>query len=182
MLRAVKRPLGLLFVALLFDCTTTTTGTPDSRAPTPAPGEVCDVNNVTTLSTRFDPPRVVVAPGQTRPVTMTVDPDICAPITATFTSDNGGVATAPAPGALDLRHATYTFDVTGGALGTTKLTPAMPGAAPGSLASLEVEVRDGAAPKCAPAETAQKALDGNNLTAQGQGDRCRCSATGNPSV
>ncbi len=178
MLAAVKRPLGLLFFALLLDCRSTATVGPAATPPaTLQPGEVCDTNSASTPALHFDPPRVVVAPGQTRPVTLTVEPDLCTPMKATFASASVGVAQPPGPATLDLRHATYAFTVTGGALGTTQLTATLPPTADGVTPSkaLEVEVRDPAIPACADAAAQGQTLDGQHLVLQGTGKLAQAS-------
>ncbi len=170
MLRRVKRPLGLLAAIILFDCASTTSNPPPTpTGPILLPGEVCDTTNPTARAMRFDPPHVVLAPGQTRTVTMTVDPDICNTPTATFAVDGAGasVVQPPPPAKLDYRHATYSFTLTGGAIGTTSILATLPLADdqvggqlkpstdPPVTASLDVDVRDGAAPTCTKGESAQ---------------------------
>ncbi|HEX7664610.1 MAG TPA: hypothetical protein VF407_08870, partial [Polyangiaceae bacterium] len=93
-------------------------GPSDGGGSTLLPGEQCDPQNTAPVVVHFDPPSVVVAPGQSRPVRMIVDPDVCQTTTAQFTTDNAGVAAAPASATLDLRHTTYDFTVTGGSTGT----------------------------------------------------------------
>ena len=91
------------------------------------PGEICDRDNRPELKLSFDPPNVVVAPGQTRNVRLTVEPDLCDPTTARITTGNAAVAAAPAAPSFDLRHATYDFVVTGGSAGETAIHAEMTG-------------------------------------------------------
>src|SRR5277367_4854320 len=73
------------------------------------PGEVCDPTTAPTVLVHFDPPNLVLAPGQQRPARLIVDPDLCAPVTATFAVGDSTVASAPTSAALDLRHPTNDF-------------------------------------------------------------------------
>jgi hypothetical protein len=132
---------------------------------------VCDVNPEAEVVVRFDPPRVVLAPGIARPVRMTVDPDFCKPATASFTTGDDTIAHAPAATTLDLRHASYDFSVAGlGKSGTTTLTVTVPGPdGTPQTGTIEVEVRDGAPPTCAGANAASQTIDGGHLAIAGQG-------------
>ncbi|MDB4941745.1 MAG: uncharacterized protein JWP97_1279 [Labilithrix sp.] len=138
------------------------------------PGEICDASNPTQLRLSFDPPVVVVAPGAVRPVRLTVEPDVCAPAVAAFASDSASIAAAPAPASLDLRHATYDFEVKGGAGGTTALHATMTshdgaGVPYTVTADLPVDVRDAAPPSCAAGETARGTLAAGATTLAGAG-------------
>src|SRR5262249_55260998 len=136
-----------------------------------APGEVCEVNPEAEVVVHFDPPRVVLAPGIARPVRMTVDPDFCKPVTASFTTGDDTVAQAPAATTLDLRHATSDFSVAGlRKHGTTAVPVTLPGpdGTPQS-GTREVEVRDGAPPVCTGATAAAQTIDGGPLAIAGQG-------------
>ena len=118
----------------------------------------------------FDPPTLVVSPGVSRPVRMVIDPDFCKPQTVPITSDNTSVAQPPQAPKLDLRHGSYDFVVTGGAVGKTNLTATMQDtfAKTPVTGQLPVEVRDPTAPTCTN-ETAQTALDATHLVANGTG-------------
>jgi hypothetical protein len=178
MLRRVKRPLGLLCAVILFDCSSSTpSAPPPSKLASVLPGETCD-DGSTPRTLSFDPPSVVVAPGQARSVTMTVNPDICDTVSATtFDSSNPGVALAPATAKVDLRHATYTFTVTGGGVGKSEITATLPqtidkdgnpSTDPPAVAKLPIDVRDAAPPTCAKSDTATQAFDGGHLVLQGK--------------
>ncbi len=187
----MKRPLGLLLTVLLFDCSATKSNGPPTPGGGLLPGEICDTTVSTPRTMRFDPPQVVLAPGQTRSVTMTVDPDICNTPTATFKVTEPAIAQPPAPAALDYRHATYTFTVTGGGVGVTTLDATLPLAddadpsdptgkrlLPSSktvTATLPIEVRDAAAPTCAPAERTQQEMSAGNLVLKGKGTLANAS-------
>jgi hypothetical protein len=101
-------------------------GTPDGGPVAPAllPGEVCTPGG-SNLVLRFDPSTIVVAPGKSRPVKVSVEPDLCSPLTMSLTMGNSKFATAPSQGPVDLRHASFSFDVTGVAIGNTTLTASL---------------------------------------------------------
>jgi hypothetical protein len=85
------------------------------------PGEVCSKTNSTPLSLTFDPTTIVVAPGRSRPVSISVQPDLCSPLTMSIRVADPKVASAPSQGPVDLRHPTFSFDLMANALGTTTL-------------------------------------------------------------
>jgi hypothetical protein len=120
----------------------------------PLPGEVCDPTNSADVRFRFDPPSLVLAPGMTRPVRLIVDPDICEPMKVEVTTGNADIVKAPESPTFGLRKPTHDFLITGGAQGVTKLTVTGQrkydkdeGRAP-AVGELEIDVRDGAAPRC----------------------------------
>lgn len=138
------------------------------------PGEICDKDTRPELKLAFDPPSVVVAPGQLRPVRLTVEPDLCEPSDVTFTVGNGAITAAPAPATLDLRAPTHDFVVTGTALGRTSIKASMKGKDPNGkeyTAELElpVDVRDGTPPSCAGATRTSAILASATPSASGQG-------------
>jgi hypothetical protein len=145
------------------------------------PGEKCDPQNATPLSVRFDPPSIVLAPGQTRSVRLTIEPDVCAPMQGTFSveapADRGSeIATTPAnPNPpFDLRHATLDFTLRGERNGTTTLHAKMTRASDQSSVdgTLPIEVRDGTPPSCGgnagPLQT--QTIDGGHATFAGTRD------------
>ena len=171
---SIGRSLGrvsLTFLALA-SCT-------DDPAPAgvPAsllePGEICDNRQELRLS--MDPPEVVVAPGATRPVRLTIEPDACAPIAARFVSANTAVADAPTEARFDLRHATFDFIVKGGVTGRTTITASMDGKDINdqpytATVDLPIDVRDPTAPSCDPsASPALGTLDAANVALHGHG-------------
>jgi hypothetical protein len=154
--RQVPVALALAFVAG-GGCSSTSPhiALPDSAdaGPPLLPGEVCDPSTAPTVVVHFDPPNVVLAPGQSRPVRLIVDPDLCSPVTATFAMDDATVAGAPASAPLDLRHPSFDFDVSGLAAGTTSLhvTVQRPTDATPTTGTLAIEVRaDANPPSCKP--------------------------------
>ncbi len=91
--------------------------------PQPYAGEqACDPQAVQAYLLTFDPPWVAVSPGYTRPVRLLLNPDVCRPGSVSFTSDNPSVVAPPQTAQVDLRHATYDFSVTGGAVGKATIT------------------------------------------------------------
>ena len=135
-------------VAALFRCSSTPPPVPEVPASLLQPGELCDTAGLTPLGITFDPPNVIVAPGQTRPVRVIVNPDVCTTVAGTFaitTNDAGApVATGPTTAQFDLRHATYDFTVTGVGNGTATLTLSMQRTTDlaKAMATLPIEVRD----------------------------------------
>jgi len=109
MLSPVQRRV-LLFAtsALLAQCNST----PVTPPPQNLPGEqVCDPQSIQAYLLSFDPPYAVVSATQTRPVTLLINPDVCNATSVTFTSDNPALVVAPQTAQVDLRHASYDFQV-----------------------------------------------------------------------
>lgn len=148
------------------------TSTPASTGPTLLPGESCDPSVAPTVVVHFDPPSIVVAPGELRPVRVIVDPDLCAPLTARVQVGNPAIVTAPTSLDFDLRNPAQTFDVqipaSVAAAGrqTTTLTVTLParGADPTTgfqgdpagkiwVGTLPIEVRSAATPTCSRSDT-----------------------------
>jgi hypothetical protein len=117
-----------------------------------APGEACiGPSAAHPLRLSFDPATVVVAPGASRPVTLTVQPDLCAPATVTLGFANASVAAAsPGEAIVDLDQPTFSFDVTGMAIGTTTLKAVLPSleSASPAVATLTIVVQSGVASSC----------------------------------
>ncbi len=175
MLRVVRSrqlawPIALALLPVLARCD----GTSSPPAPPPdenLPGEqACDPTTITTFALSFDPPSVVVAPGQSRPVRLTVDPDVCTVKSVDFSSADGSVAAAPPSAKVDLRHATYDFNVIGGAAGKTTLTASLANYDGTTVTvDLPVDVRDAAAPACALGDTADATIDQGAPSMKGKG-------------
>lgn len=169
-------PALLVLAPLLARCSSDTT-TPAPVGNSYLPGEQqCDPAQNATRHVSFDPPTVVVAPGQSRPVRMTVDPDVCTPQTVPITSSDPTVVAGPAPAQLDLRHATYDFVVTGGPLADDKPKKATFSASlldtfDGSTVTgtLPIEVRPADVPTCGAGDAAQGTLDGAHTSVSGVG-------------
>ncbi|HQY61474.1 MAG: hypothetical protein IPQ09_09040 [Myxococcales bacterium] len=150
---------------------------PPPAGPTPlAKGEICEPDNSAPLKLRFDPARVIVAPGASRPVTLTVDPDLCSPVKVTFKVKTEGVR-APETAIIDLRKPSATFDLQAVSAGATALTavverpsPSSAGQVETATAELPIDVRDGTPPTCAPGEGAgQGTLSGASPKVTGAG-------------
>jgi hypothetical protein len=178
-LRFQNRSLSALATLSLFaapfvvaSCDSTPDAPPKNTEPALEPGEICDPTSTAPPAIHFDPPSIVVAPGQTRPVRMIVDPDVCVATTATFVTSDAKITTAPGPASLDLRHATFDFTVTGGEAGTAKVKASFVRATDGLSATseLDVEVRDGKAPTCEKGGAASATVDAANTRARGTGD------------
>jgi len=119
------------------------------------PGELCEPESMAALRLIADPPVLVVAPGRSRRLRLTLEPDACVPVDLSFTSSSGA-ADAPAAASFDLRHPAHETRVTGLAPGRTTLVAKAtrrddPTAAQAELA-VEVEVRDGAPESCVAGE------------------------------
>lgn len=133
-------------------------------ADAPPPGEYCESDQPGALRVRFEPAQIVLAPGASRPVTVTVDPDVCAKSRLTLSVADANVAALGGDGAagslpVDLRHAQAELVVRAVAAGTTTLHASIARASDQTTASadLAIEVRDGAAPSCDPGAPAAKA-------------------------
>jgi hypothetical protein len=111
----MKRAYRLSWAALIFagGCSTSSPSSSDAGlvAPPLMPGESCDPSVAPTVTIHFDPESIVLAPGQSRPVRVIIDPDLCEPQTADFTVEDDSLVSAPASANFDLRHPTYDFNV-----------------------------------------------------------------------
>jgi hypothetical protein len=170
----VAQAAALVVLASVASCSDTTVNESPSAAPSLLPGEICDPENRPELRLSFDPPTVVVAPGEVRPVRLTVEPDACEPNVALLVSANSGVAEAPPEAHFDLRHATYDFQVKGGAAGRTTITASMGskdvnGKPYTTTVELPVDVRLRAAPTCSAGDVAEGTLAGGSPQLRGQG-------------
>ncbi len=156
-----------------------------SPAPTPIqpgtglePGEICDPTNSAPLVFTFDPPSIVVAPGESRPVRVIADPDICSSTTATMVMGDPTLPSGPTSATFDLRHATYDFVVTGKApdggapVGTTSLsiTMAYPTGSMATTASLPIVVQSAEVQTCAVGDTATGMVNAQATSLAGTGD------------
>ena len=174
----MKRALFACFAASAFIACGSDTTTPGGpTGPQLNPGEVCDSQNTASVVIHFDPPSIVVAPGQSRPVKMLVDPDICVPTQAMFSSDNANVAIAPSNPTLDLRHATFDFTVQGGAVGTANITAAVNLPASSGTGTLAVDVRSADVASCADGDKGQATLQAGTDSVAGTGSLVNASMT-----
>ena len=111
----MKHPLRVTWAALALagGCSTSSPTTTDAGlvAPPLNPGESCDPSVAPTVNIHFDPESLVLAPGESRPVRVVIDPDLCEPQIATFTVGDDSLVTVPASANFDLRHPTYDFNV-----------------------------------------------------------------------
>ncbi len=170
----VAHASALLAVTLVASCSETPAAVSVVESPKVRPGELCDPDNRPELRLSFDPPSVAVAPGESRPVRLTVEPDVCAPNSATFTSDAATIAEAPPKADFDLRHATHDFIVKGGVAGRTSIKATMASKnANGDIVSttveLKVDVRDRSAPSCSTGDVAQGSLAAGTPQLRGTG-------------
>jgi hypothetical protein len=145
-------------------------GTDSGTGPALHPGEECSPTNTSPTTLSFDPPgSIVVAPGGSRPVTVTVQPDLCTPLTLELTMGDSKVATAPSQGPMDLRHPSFSFNLTGVAVGKTTLKATIRRSidpAPTTV-ELSVVVQDGAAPTCKKGDKTDGTLSQNKATLEG---------------
>lgn len=172
----------VLLVSVALSCSDDPAPPPGGGAPSPEPGEICESDSRTPVKLTFDPPSVVVAPGRTRSVRLTLEPDACEPRVARLGAADAAVADAPREARFDLRHATYDFLVTGGVAGKTTIAASMEGAdaegAPyAASAELPVDVRDAAAPTCDAAGAAAGTLDASHPALHGQGTLASASVS-----
>ena len=192
----MKHPKRLTLAALVlaWGCSSSPTG-PTSQPYTPPslmPGEACDETTAPTVVVHFDPPSLVLAPGESRPVRVIVDPDLCAPLTGTFAVGDSTLVTAPSSYLFDLRHPTYDFQVQAASPGpaslqsgvqSTTLTVSVPPRAADSavgfmgdpagvpwVGKLPIEVRkDAKAPTCS-GTGPMNTISGSSTTTHGSGD------------
>ena len=162
------------------------------QPPSLMPGESCDPTTAPTVAVHFDPPSLVLAPGESRPVRVIVDPDLCAPLAGTFAVGDPSLVTTPSSYLFDLRHPTYDFQVQAPSPGpsslrsgpqSTNLTVTLPPRAADSavgfagdpsgtqwIGKLPVEVRSNAtAPTCS-GSGPMNTLSGSSTTTHGSGD------------
>lgn len=171
---AHARAGALLVLACVLSCSDTEVAPSSAPSADLLPGELCDRENRPELRLSFDPPTVVVAPGEVRPVRLTVEPDLCEPNSATIVSANAAIAEAPPDARFDLRHATYDFQVKGDAVGRTTIDASMAskdvnGKPYTTTVTLPVHVRDRAAPVCSASDGADGTLAGASPALRGQG-------------
>ncbi len=136
---------------------TTTSPQPVVDEPLPG-GELCEEENSTPLRLRFDPPKLVLAPGKERPVRLIVDPDLCSPFEVTYRTTSPAAA-PPGSAKIDLRHPTHDFNLRGVSVGASSLIARMERVSPSNpddkeIAEVElpIDVRDEAPPTCSPGE------------------------------
>jgi hypothetical protein len=171
MKRTTRLDLGVLALVVGQGCSSSSGPTTQPTTTTSLlPGEVCDPTTAPTVVVHFDPPRLVLAPGQSRPVRLVVDPDLCTGVTASFAMGDATVAQAPASTQLDLRHPTFDFTVSGLAAGSTSLTVSVqrPTDAAPTTGSLPVEVRADTNPaSCSSGDQGQGSLSGSSTSLTG---------------
>jgi hypothetical protein len=114
--------------------------------------EECNPTNPAPLTLSFDalsfnvlgqtsnPATLVVAPGEVRPVTVTVQPDICSPLTLQLDVADPKVASAPSQATIDFAHPTFGFDLTGVGVGSTTLKATLQRAADPSPTTVQLDV------------------------------------------
>jgi hypothetical protein len=164
---AVKRPVLFLAFALLSQCSSE--NPPPPNGPQPLPGEqTCDPQSIQAYLLTFDPPFAVVAPGESRPVRLVLNPDVCTPASVSFATDQIQVVAPPLTAQVDLRHASYDFAVLGGKTGVADITATLMNQdgtpytnySDGLVAqgSLKVDVRPHGVPPCPAGETSTVTL------------------------
>lgn len=124
-----------------------------------APGEACDAQSPSPVKLSFDPPRTILAPGQTRLTRVTVEPDLCERTKLSLLVQHASIASAPEQATLSLRHPTFDIPITGTSIGQTALKAQLT-RSDGSTgeATLAIEVRDPAIPRCTVGETQSGAM------------------------
>ncbi|MBX3260564.1 MAG: hypothetical protein KIS78_01125 [Labilithrix sp.] len=183
-LSSIGRSLGRASLLLVVVASCSDDPAPASDPPARLlPGETCDNRHELRLS--MDPPDVVVAPGATRPVRLTIEPDACDPATARFASADAAVAAAPGEARFDLRHATFDFLVTGGATGRTTITASMDAKDVDDVpytatVELPIDVRDAAPPTCDATGAAQGTLGASQTALHGQGSLAKAAVSARP--
>ncbi len=163
----------MLLVCFIASCSDTKAA-PPTVTPLLLPGEICDVENRPLLKLAFDPPTVVVAPGQVRPVRLTIEPDACEPNVAKLVAANPAIAGAPIEAHFDLRHATFDFSVKGEVAGRTTISASMDsknanGEVYTTKVDLPVDVRDATPPGCVAGDVVQGTLGGGSPVLRGAG-------------
>jgi hypothetical protein len=138
-------------------------------APALYPGEECNANGTSPLVLHFDPATIVVAPGVSRPVTISVEPDLCSPVMMHISVANSSVASAPSQAWLDLRHPSFAFDLTGVAIGKTTLTASLqrPEDTSPTTLQLPIVVQSGAPVTCKKGDLTSGTLNQNTPALDG---------------
>jgi hypothetical protein len=166
---------ALLVLTFIASCTDTPAAVVPDTSPKPLPGELCDPNLGAELKITFDPPNVVVAPNEPRPVRMIVEPDVCEPNVVKMLSDNPTITQAPPDAKVDLRHVTYDFVVKGGTVeGRTSIKASIGGKnANGEsvsiTAELPVRVHSAVVADCAAGDRSAGTLAAGSPQLKGQG-------------
>jgi len=178
---ALLRSSSLAFLSLLAQCSSPPA---QPTGPQPVPGEqTCDPAAVQAYKLTFDPPAIVVAPGESRPVRLILDPDVCIPSTVTFASSDESIVKSPPMAQVDLRHATYDFTVVGGSLPDSSphkitLTATLNGPdgkpyvnqdTTQAVGTLPVDVRPPTLPACSSGDATTGTLSGAAVTLNGKG-------------
>jgi hypothetical protein len=144
-------------LAVLGACADTSLPPTDSNPVVGGPGEVACTENPEgeRVKVRFEPRALVLAEGQTRTARVVVDPDFCFQAPVTFGSTNEAAAATPAEDYIAYGRAEFDVQITGGTIGTTTITVAVPTGDPEpATAELVVDVLDDAQPSCSASDNA----------------------------
>jgi len=104
-----------------------------------APGEICHDPTPDQVRARFHPPRLMLAPGSSRPATLIVDPEFCSASAVRFDSSDPSVAAVPPSSSVSYGYPTVELELNAEALGTTTIE-AWVARGDGTEATAEIEV------------------------------------------
>lgn len=128
--------------------------------PDSGPTELCQDPSEGNYKVRVLPHTLVVAPGETRDVTVSIEPDVCVPTPIPITVDNQAIARVDGTFTANITTAAATVKVTGTAVGKAKITATWASA----TATIDVDVRAKDAPAC-PAPGAGNLAPGGTVKA-----------------
>jgi hypothetical protein len=150
-------PLALLLPTSLASCGGTDNPTQtDASVDAPSTDPFCTPPGDATKAVRFIPSQLVLAPGQSVDVRVTIEPDVCSATPIPIAIDKGSVATLTGAFNADVGTSETKIKVTAGAAGTATATATF---GP-STAKLQIDVRAPDAVACAPKQSGNAAAGG----------------------
>lgn len=130
-------------------------------APTVRAGELCFTPDPVLVQATWQPQSLVMAVGEERHASATVDPDFCDPVDVTLEIADPTIASAPTNARVDLRTPRVPVDVRALAVGKTTLTIKVPkGDGTFATSALAIDVRATDLPTCTGEKTGTVAPGG----------------------
>jgi hypothetical protein len=148
-----RRVLASLSALLLASACTETNTAPLLTEPelVQEPGELqCFDPQPSQVKVRFEPRRLVMAPGQRKTVTVVVDPDMCKPTTVRFRAESSDVSSVPEANFVEYRKPSFDVQITAREVGENVITVRVPTGKEGEVAeaTLDIDVLDPVLPSC----------------------------------